>query len=74
MIPAVLARFNQVPFPESSEEVRIQLLRLILECLQSDAGLFMPVVTDVASALSKLLTDTNPEMKEAAAEFLITFC
>ena len=49
-------------------------MRLILECLQSDAGLFMPVVTDVASALSKLLTDTNPEMKEAAAEFLITFC
>jgi hypothetical protein len=53
--------------------VRIQLLKLIGVCLNSDSFLFVPLISDTAIAISKVLTDSNPEMKEAAAEFIIEF-
>ncbi len=53
--------------------MRIQLLKLIGVCLNSDSFLFVPLISDTAIAISKVLTDSNPEMKEAAAEFIIEF-
>lgn len=41
--------------------------------MKSDSFLFVPLISDVANAMSKVLTDSNPEMKEAAAEFIIEF-
>jgi len=35
--------------------------------------LFTPLISDIANAISKVLTDSNPEMKETAAEFIIEF-
>jgi len=33
ILPAITSRLNQTPFPESSEEVRMQLLNLVSVCL-----------------------------------------
>jgi len=36
ILPAIANRMNKVPYPETSEEVRIQLIDLCQTCLDSD--------------------------------------
>jgi hypothetical protein len=71
IIPGIWARMNKTPFPEASEEVRIQFLELLELWLEKDAYQFVPQLPEVCNMLSKILLDNNPEMKNKAASFWV---
>lgn len=69
IIPGIVARMNKIPFPEPSEEVRLEFLKLLDQLLEKDAYQFVPQLSDVSIMLSKALLDANPDMKNNAASF-----
>lgn len=69
IIPGIVARMNKTPYPEPSEEVRIEFLELLDQLLEKDSHQFLPQLSDVAVMISKILLDGNPEMKNKASAF-----
>jgi len=63
LLPAIANRMNKVPYAESSEEVRVQLIDLLEVCLASDKFAFLPHLGPISFMLSRALQDSNPEMK-----------
>ena len=57
------------PFPEPSEEVRIEFLELLDQILEKDSNQFVSQLADVSQMLSYALLDNNPEMKNKASAF-----
>lgn len=74
IIQGIVARMNKMPFPEPSEEVRIEFLELLDQLLSKDAYQFVPQLSDVSIMLSKILLDGNPDMKNKASEFCVKLC
>lgn len=74
IIPGIVARMNKIPFPEPSEEVRLEFLKLLDQLLDKDAYQFVPQLSDVSVMLSKALLDANPDMKNNAASFCVKLC
>ena len=69
IIPGICGRMNKTPFAEPSEEVRIEFLELLEICLEKDPGQFVSQLPDVSMMLSKIILDSNPEMKNKASAF-----
>jgi hypothetical protein len=65
---------NILPYPEPSEEVRIEFLGLLSDCLEKQHLQFMPHISEIALMTSKLLQDGNPEMKIKSANFAKEIC
>lgn len=63
LIPAIANRLNKTPFPEPSEEVRVELIELLELCLDQDKFQFLPNLGAVCGALARSTHDSNPEMK-----------
>ena len=75
ILPAVIGRLNDNnPFPEPTEEVRLQLIDLLDVCLTSDKYQFMQKLPEMGHMLSKVLLDPNPDMKKEGAQFAGRFC
>eukprot|EP01022_Parablepharisma_sp_SALTPOND_P026688 TRINITY_DN64634_c3_g1_i1.p3 TRINITY_DN64634_c3_g1~~TRINITY_DN64634_c3_g1_i1.p3 ORF type:complete len:378 (-),score=42.57 TRINITY_DN64634_c3_g1_i1:1351-2385(-) len=79
ILTGVLARLNATPFPEPcikqmlikiAEEVRISLLKLAKLIVEKNEIEVIPFLPELTSALSKVLLDPNPAMKEECAVFL----
>jgi len=69
IILGICGRMGKTPFPEPSEEVRIEFLELLEACLEKAPGQFTSKLTEVSVMLSKILLDNNPEMKNRASSF-----
>lgn len=69
MIPAICNRLNKTPFPEPSEEVRVQLIELLELMLETDKYQFLSHLGQVAGAIARATGDTNPEMKQRVSIF-----
>ena len=74
IISGIVARMDKIPFPEQSEEVRIEFLELLDQMLSINFYPFVPQLTEVCTMLSKILLDANPEMKNKASNFWIKLC
>lgn len=42
LLPAIAARMDKLPYPEPSEEVRVELIDLLSLCLDSNNVIFLP--------------------------------
>lgn len=69
IIPGIVERMNKIPYAEPSEEVRLEFLDLLELLLDKDPQQFIPQLTDVCIMLSKVLLDSNPDMKNKASAF-----
>ena len=74
IIPGILARMNKMPYPEEYEEIRIAFLELLELILEKDSSQFLSFLSEVSIMLSKIILDSNPEMKNKAALFIRSYC
>jgi len=68
LLAALLGRFRSHPFPEQSEELRLEALRLLNHLFDLCKERLSPFASDVLDALSKALTDTCPDAKKECCE------
>ncbi|CAE7658796.1 Dnaaf5, partial [Symbiodinium pilosum] len=68
LLAALLGRFRSHPFPEQSEELRLEALRLLSHLFDLCKERLSPFASDVLDALSKALTDTCPDAKKECCE------
>ena len=74
LLPGIANRMNKIPYAESSEEVRVQLIELLEVCLESDKFSFLPHMSALCQMLARAIQDNNPEMKQKAASFAGRLC
>ena len=68
LLPAIFSRMNNIPYAETckqnhinlnlyllAEEVRVNLIDLLVTCLESDKYLFLPKLGEVCSMIAKAL-------------------
>jgi dynein assembly factor 5 len=70
LLAAIVQRFKTLPFPEESEEIRLELLELlraIVRRLASHLGVYSH---DLLDALAKAMTDPSPETKRVGCELV----
>jgi hypothetical protein len=67
----VLARVSCIPFFEQTEEIRLQIVKLILlqVTLLSDESVAM--LGDILISAAKLLTDPFPDVKRETAQLIL---
>eukprot|EP00929_Paragymnodinium_shiwhaense_P055371 TRINITY_DN27740_c0_g1_i1.p1 TRINITY_DN27740_c0_g1~~TRINITY_DN27740_c0_g1_i1.p1 ORF type:complete len:968 (-),score=327.35 TRINITY_DN27740_c0_g1_i1:180-3083(-) len=64
LLAALLGRFRILPFPEQSEELRLEALKLLSHLFDTCKARLDPFAGDIVDALAKALTDTAPEAKK----------
>ena len=57
ILRAIIARLNNIPYPEQSEELRIMFIDLLSVCLDANSMQFLTLLGDVCSMLSKIIQD-----------------
>jgi dynein assembly factor 5 len=68
LLAALLGRLRVLPFPEQSEELRLEALRLLSHLFDVCQERLNPFASDIINALSKALTDTCPDAKKTCCE------
>jgi len=68
LLAALLGRLRSIPFPEQSEELRLEVLRLLSHLFDVCKELLNPFASDILDALSKALTDSCPDAKKECGE------
>lgn len=74
VVEVLLGRLNAIPYPETSEDVRLIIichLRTLLKHYKDSFRICMGVVLDV---LGKALLDKFPEVKRETSELICDFC
>eukprot|EP00397_Hematodinium_sp_SG-2012_P003752 GEMP01003760.1.p1 GENE.GEMP01003760.1~~GEMP01003760.1.p1 ORF type:complete len:903 (+),score=216.32 GEMP01003760.1:357-3065(+) len=64
ILAGVLQRIRILPFPEPSEEIRMEILRVVGTILDVSEKLIAPFTHDIVDALAKALTDPCPDSKK----------
>eukprot|EP00927_Polykrikos_kofoidii_P048306 TRINITY_DN42531_c0_g1_i1.p1 TRINITY_DN42531_c0_g1~~TRINITY_DN42531_c0_g1_i1.p1 ORF type:complete len:980 (-),score=178.02 TRINITY_DN42531_c0_g1_i1:255-2915(-) len=70
LLAALLGRLRILPFPESSEELRLEALRLLSHLFDISQQRLSPFASDILDTLSKALTDTCPDAKKECCEIV----
>jgi len=70
LLAGVLQRIRHLPFPEPSEELRLEVLRVIGTLFDVAGKAIAPYTHDVADGLSKALTDTCPDSKKTCCSLI----
>lgn len=65
---------NHVPYPETSEELRLLLIKVLEVSLIKYTNDFLPVISDFCAMISKLLNDSFPEIKTRLSDLVILLC
>jgi dynein assembly factor 5 len=68
LLAALLGRLRTLPFPEQSEELRLEILQLLRHLFKVSGPSLNPFASDIIDALAKALTDTCPDAKKECCE------
>jgi len=68
LLAALLGRLRTLPFPETSEELRLELLRLLNHLFSICKEKLSQFAGDIIDALGKALTDTCPDAKKECCD------
>lgn len=63
LIISIISRLNKIPFPETSEELRLKLVNLFKKILKKYPNEIKPQISDLAKMLGIILKDQFPEIK-----------
>ncbi|KAM3147877.1 hypothetical protein pb186bvf_000205 [Paramecium bursaria] len=69
ILEAIIQRLNTLPFLETSEEIRLQLIQLLKLLLVKQHSCFRESLQKIAHMFSKAFQDNFPEMKKESAIF-----
>uniref|UniRef100_A0A0G4GBI7 Dynein axonemal assembly factor 5 TPR repeats domain-containing protein n=1 Tax=Chromera velia CCMP2878 TaxID=1169474 RepID=A0A0G4GBI7_9ALVE len=72
LVPALLSRFDQLPFKETAEELRVKALSLLHALINASPKTCEAFVSEICQALAKALTDANPDTKKECASICET--
>ena len=64
ILEAIIQRLNTLPFLETSEEIRLQLISLLKILLVKQQSCFRESLQKIAHMFSKVFQDNFPEMKK----------
>jgi dynein assembly factor 5 len=70
LLAGLLGRLRVIPFPETSEEMRLEVLKLLSHLLDIAKEKMGPFTSDVVDALAKALTDSCPDAKKECCEIV----
>lgn len=70
LILSIIDRLDHLPFPESSEEIRLKLVKLLEVLLADYKTEFKPVIAEVAKMIAVALKDAFPDMKQSLSKFI----
>jgi len=70
VLSGLLTRLRTVPFPETSEELRLECLKFLSHLLDVGKERLTPFTSDITDALSKMLADTCPDAKKECCEIV----
>lgn len=70
LLAGLLGRLRTVPFAETSEELRLELLRFLSHLLDIGKERLAPFTCDICDALAKALTDSCPDSKKECCEIV----
>lgn len=68
LLAALLGRLRSLPFPEQSEELRLEALRLLSHLFDVSKERLCPFASDILDAVSKALTDSCPDAKKECCD------
>lgn len=68
LLAALLGRLRTLPFPETSEELRLELLKLLSQVFSMCTERLAPFAGDIIDSLSKALSDTCPDAKKECCD------
>jgi dynein assembly factor 5 len=74
VVEVLLGRLNAIPYPESSEEVRLQIISHLRSLLKDYKDAFRSCMGTVLDVLGKALLDKYPEVKRETSELICEFC
>ena len=66
-LAGILGRVRVIPFPEPSEELRLQILEVLGDVMNKCGDKINSYSHDVLDALAKTFTDTCPDIKKQSA-------
>mmetsp|Transcript_67203 Transcript_67203/g.161006 ORF Transcript_67203/g.161006 Transcript_67203/m.161006 type:complete len:949 (+) Transcript_67203:80-2926(+) len=70
LLRALLDRINTVPFPEQSEEMRLEVLHLLSQLFDKCETKLDPFAANIIDAVAKALTDTCPDAKKECCDII----
>merc|ERR1719160_939137 len=70
LLAGLLGRLRTLPFPEQSEELRLEALRFLSHLLDVGKERLAQFTSDVVDALAKALTDSCPDSKKECCEIV----
>jgi len=70
LLSALLGRFRPLPFPEQSEELRLESLQLLGVLFDLCTVRLAPFAGDIVDAISKALSDTCPDAKKECCKLV----
>lgn len=70
LLSGLLGRLRILPFPEPSEELRLECLRLLSHLFDVCKERLNPFASDVIDALAKALSDTCPDAKKECCDII----
>jgi len=68
LLAALLGRYRAHPFPEPSEELRVEGLRFLKRLFEICQGRLNPFASEILDAVAKALADTCPDAKKECCE------
>lgn len=74
VVEVLLGRLNAIPYPETSEEVRLQIIVHLRVLLKKYKEVYRSCMGAVLDVLGKSLLDKYPEVKRETSELICEFC
>merc|ERR1719443_276037 len=70
LLAGLLGRLRTLPFPEPSEEMRLEVLRFLSHLMDIGKERLAPFTSDVVDALAKASTDSCPDAKKECCDIV----
>jgi dynein assembly factor 5 len=70
LLAGLLGRLRNTPFPEPSEELRLEVLRFLSHLVDVGKERLAPFTSDIVDALAKASNDTCPDAKKECCEIV----
>lgn len=74
LLSALLARVRTLPFPEQSEEIRLEVLKVLNKAVDTCTTRLNQYSHDVLDGIAKALTDTCPDAKKECCNLVKKIC
>lgn len=69
LLPSLIARINETPFPEKSEDLRLKVVNIMIKLIPFK-DCFYKYLPELGAAIAKCLADAYDEIKYSSCELV----